>query len=744
MRRTIPLAIGLLVASIAAQAADEVCPGPLSTFDINGHGLIRAAAAVDDLVVTLDQRGITTWSIEDPTHPTELGRYSVDRERMARAPFDPRYTLHIDLMLGLDGGWACIIPFFDCFDLGEPSRPAQQQWGIDEWPCEDSYVNCDPRTDFAVAHDVVAVVEDEREIWLLELAEKRPLRWVHPRSWAGRFGEIASVAFSGDILVVLEDDKTLTAWDLQNPLQPVEVGSGTLDSVRTSVGGWRLRAHQNGAVALGGNSQGWQELSVFSTLNLPALPSAEQSHQLEWDPVEKIEFVGDRGAALMRTWDYDAREWVYNISEIRAPSAFSMYVRSSIETEETDVAVTGDHVIGWPGSSHLEVFGLGDQVTREGSTEVVGEVLDLDINGDIGVLANGTEGITVLDLSDPENPVVLSTLRLAHESVERVRAQGSIVYLLAEGSLASVDLSQPAEPQLIKHRYIEGVCCHLELNGGTAVVGSREDCTMPLIAIADPTRLLTSSEVDFCHPGFSETIRELQIVNDITYVQTDWYFYAIDIRDPVHPVKIVDHYDRDYYGFHADSDYLVMTYFDKMQLCQITDGGDVVVGRVYDGLSGYGLDSPREDLVLAYANQRQTLIDFSDLLQPIPYDVRMTDNGMPAGETVGDVWLRPSRNMIDLMTLECGPPEASFRWSGNALEIWFEDTSRYRVEERLWDFGDGATSTDYAPTHTYAEAGRYRVTLTVENPTGTDTVSRSVLLIDAHRSGETAGVSHVD
>ena len=36
-----------------------------------------------------------------------------------------------------------------------------------------------------------------------------------------------------------------------------------------------------------------------------------------------------------------------------------------------------------------------------------------------------------------------------------------------------------------------------------------------------------------------------------------------------------------------------------------------------------------------------------------------------------------------------------------------------------WNFGDGGTSTQQNPTHTYAQAGNYPVTLTVKNPNGT-------------------------
>ena len=42
----------------------------------------------------------------------------------------------------------------------------------------------------------------------------------------------------------------------------------------------------------------------------------------------------------------------------------------------------------------------------------------------------------------------------------------------------------------------------------------------------------------------------------------------------------------------------------------------------------------------------------------------------------------------------------------------------------LWDFGDGTTSTDADPLHTYDDAGTYDVGLTVTNGYGTDAVEQ--------------------
>ncbi|MBK9052153.1 MAG: PKD domain-containing protein [Chloroflexi bacterium] len=46
-----------------------------------------------------------------------------------------------------------------------------------------------------------------------------------------------------------------------------------------------------------------------------------------------------------------------------------------------------------------------------------------------------------------------------------------------------------------------------------------------------------------------------------------------------------------------------------------------------------------------------------------------------------------------------------------------------------WDFGDGSSSTDENPTHQYAAAGTYTVTLTVTNPAGNDTYTGTVEIL---------------
>jgi PKD repeat protein len=71
-------------------------------------------------------------------------------------------------------------------------------------------------------------------------------------------------------------------------------------------------------------------------------------------------------------------------------------------------------------------------------------------------------------------------------------------------------------------------------------------------------------------------------------------------------------------------------------------------------------------------------------------------------------------------------PVAAFSVSTAPLVASFTDESTGVINSRSWDFGDGQTSTEQSPTHTYAAHGVYPVSLTVTGPGGTDTTSQDV------------------
>lgn len=77
-------------------------------------------------------------------------------------------------------------------------------------------------------------------------------------------------------------------------------------------------------------------------------------------------------------------------------------------------------------------------------------------------------------------------------------------------------------------------------------------------------------------------------------------------------------------------------------------------------------------------------------------------------------------------TNDAPTPEAAFTAlpTGGVLPltVMFENQSTGVIASVLWDFGDGTTSTAFSPTHQYVAPGPFTVTLTVNGPSGSDTL----------------------
>ncbi len=67
--------------------------------------------------------------------------------------------------------------------------------------------------------------------------------------------------------------------------------------------------------------------------------------------------------------------------------------------------------------------------------------------------------------------------------------------------------------------------------------------------------------------------------------------------------------------------------------------------------------------------------------------------------------------------------------------IQFTGLSSGDISQRLWEFGDGSSSTEQNPTHTYNDPGAYTVSLTVTGSKGTNTQTKEayIRIGDAYR-----------
>jgi PKD repeat protein len=73
--------------------------------------------------------------------------------------------------------------------------------------------------------------------------------------------------------------------------------------------------------------------------------------------------------------------------------------------------------------------------------------------------------------------------------------------------------------------------------------------------------------------------------------------------------------------------------------------------------------------------------------------------------------------------------------------VTFTNLSTGTVTSRLWNFGDGGSSTLASPTHTYANGGSFTVSLTVTNASGSNTKTVAGMITVAGAPPPPAGLT---
>ena len=143
---------------------------------------------------------------------------------------------------------------------------------------------------------------------------------------------------------------------------------------------------------------------------------------------------------------------------------------------------------------------------------------------------------------------------------------------------------------------------------------------------------------------------------------------------------------------------------------QFTDLSENSTSRNWDFENDGNTDSTEESPIHVYTN-------------PGTYTVNLT-----ASNSNGTSSKTATINVLEQPVAPVASFSASPTTGKAPLIVTFTDSSTGSPKSWYWDFGDKGISTDQYPVHTYSKAGKYTVSLTVENTVGnnTKTISRYI------------------
>jgi len=248
-----------------------------------------------------------------------------------------------------------------------------------------------------------------------------------------------------------------------------------------------------------------------------------------------------------------------------------------------------------------------------------GHEFDVYVSGSYAYVAAYEDGLKVIDISDPTNPVEVghfNYIGYAHH----VYVSGSYAYVVTwQDGLKVIDISDPTNPVEVGHFddgdypesvYVSGSYAYVGYNGYNAEI-------LKIIDISDPT---TPTKVgDFDDGG--EFVLNLYVSGSYAYVAEAWDGLAIfNISDPTTPSK-VGHFDDD--GFVQDvyvsgSYAYVADCIDGLEIIDISDPTDPVeVGHFDDGGGAESVYVSGSYAYVATDEDGLKVIDISDPTAPV-------------------------------------------------------------------------------------------------------------------------------
>jgi PKD repeat protein len=148
-----------------------------------------------------------------------------------------------------------------------------------------------------------------------------------------------------------------------------------------------------------------------------------------------------------------------------------------------------------------------------------------------------------------------------------------------------------------------------------------------------------------------------------------------------------------------------------------------------------GADTPGLVQVIYSSGSQQQLIYSTEIQGPqqTPIPISTIQAPQPATSAVTAIPTTLTSPGVTPVILPPGslapqPPISAFNAEPQSgqypLSVSFADVSSGSPDTWLWYFGDGESSTERNPVHTYRNAGTYTVTLTVSNPYGSSTKTK--------------------
>ncbi|NRD46955.1 Ig-like domain-containing protein, partial [Corallococcus exiguus] len=181
----------------------------------------------------------------------------------------------------------------------------------------------------------------------------------------------------------------------------------------------------------------------------PFQPRRVSTRAIPGDGVYGVDARGDRLLAAAGTQGFHTFDISYAPFPIRSDASTPGAQTLSVEGGQAAAGVGTRTSAGTVQNGRLRMLSVEGPVTQRG--ELALNVQRVRLRGTLAAVAAGTEGLVLVDVSDPAHPVRMGDIDVKGFATD-VRLAGDLAYVAAGAAgVAVVDISDPASPQLRYH-----------------------------------------------------------------------------------------------------------------------------------------------------------------------------------------------------------------------------------------------------------------------------------------------------
>lgn len=267
------------------------------------------------------------------------------------------------------------------------------------------------------------------------------------------------VKVSGGYAYVAAGEDGLVVVDVSAPATPQP-------AARFDTGGYARDVVVGGMLAFVADGYGNPTILVISLENLanPVLVNTIQT------PGEAYALDFYKNTLLVATWD----QGMY-VVDINNPAAIS--IMGSVDTPGRAVDVAGDNndayvADDWGGWRKIDITDPAHP-TIVGETITPGEVRQVAVDGDRAVILDNSLGVFTVDVADPAQPSIqgrTSAISGAVEHADDVALFGSYAYVIQDGNVRVMDMTNPDAPVVGNLVTTPGMAQSLAIHNGHLLV----------------------------------------------------------------------------------------------------------------------------------------------------------------------------------------------------------------------------------------------------------------------------------